>query len=139
MILWGGSLEHSAKGTTWDDHKYVTKKIVNGKTVYIYTNKEGTQTSGERVSRKDAEFNASWDMMKNKYNEKHKLYDMNHVHNYEKAQREHSDFNDAVNASREATANKRFGANGMPSQVASIIEKHADEKLDDLYKKYVKK
>lgn len=27
---------HSAKGTTWGSHKYIAKKIVNGKVRYIY-------------------------------------------------------------------------------------------------------
>lgn len=78
-------------------------------------------------------------MLKDKYNSKYKLYDVNQVRKYEKAQREHSDFNDATNAAVETTGNKRFGANGMPSQIANIMEKHADEKVDELYKKYVKK
>lgn len=29
-------LEHSAKGTTWKDHRYISKKLVNGKWVYYY-------------------------------------------------------------------------------------------------------
>lgn len=29
-------LEHSAKGTTWKDHRYISKKLVNGKWVYFY-------------------------------------------------------------------------------------------------------
>lgn len=32
----GNELMHSAKGTTWGKHKYVAKKIINGKTRYIY-------------------------------------------------------------------------------------------------------
>ena len=31
-----GYLEHSAKGTTWKDHRYISKKLVNGKWVYYY-------------------------------------------------------------------------------------------------------
>lgn len=29
-------LEHSAKGSTWKDHRYISKKLVNGKWVYFY-------------------------------------------------------------------------------------------------------
>lgn len=32
----GNELMHSAKGTTWGKHKYVAKKIVNGKVRYVY-------------------------------------------------------------------------------------------------------
>lgn len=32
-------LYHSRKGSTWKKHKYTSKKTVNGKTVYSYSNK----------------------------------------------------------------------------------------------------
>lgn len=36
-------LSHSAKGTTWKKHKYITKKKNDeGKTVYVYTTKGGS-------------------------------------------------------------------------------------------------
>lgn len=33
-----GYLMHSRKGSSWKNHKYTGKKIVNGKTVYLYGN-----------------------------------------------------------------------------------------------------
>lgn len=37
-------LEHSAKGSTWKNHKYVSKKLVNGKWVYQYAKKSGGES-----------------------------------------------------------------------------------------------
>lgn len=35
-MSYGFILEHSAKGTTWKDHKYESKKNKDGKVIYIY-------------------------------------------------------------------------------------------------------
>lgn len=36
----GNELMHSAKGTTWGKHKYIEKKVVGGRTRYIYATKK---------------------------------------------------------------------------------------------------
>lgn len=56
---------HSAKGTTWGNHKYTAKKIVNGKVRYVYTNvskaknvKSGIDKLSEKIKKEKKERNA---------------------------------------------------------------------------------
>lgn len=41
---YGEFLAHSAKGTTWDKHKYIKKETKGGKTRYYYADSNGKET-----------------------------------------------------------------------------------------------
>lgn len=58
----GNYLIHSAKGTSWEkkDHKYVSKKQVNGKWAYVYNKKNSLEKTlqektGENIIKRDIE------------------------------------------------------------------------------------
>ena len=58
----GNYLIHSAKGTSWEkkDHKYVSKKQVNGKWIYVYNKnfsleKTLQEKTGENIIKRDIE------------------------------------------------------------------------------------
>jgi len=44
-------LYHSYKGTTWKDHKYISKKNVNGNTRYLYNNSQSTEDPYARIAK----------------------------------------------------------------------------------------
>lgn len=75
----GEELMHSAKGTTWGKHKYVAKKIINGKVRYIYAIKDAALGSKHLTKHaiknaKEKKISELWDTY-TKYQNKWAEYD----------------------------------------------------------------
>ena len=104
-----GYLVHSAKGTTWEDHKYIRKD--GNRYIYKISEKGGISSS----TRRGAEEVAEGDKLKNEYSEV-----MNTgVVNGETLKKQY-------NSRVKAHQNVDYGAGGMPSNVANAIKKALD-------------
>lgn len=125
-------LAHSAKGTSWQkkDHKYIKKEGNR----YYYKDAMGTEQ--EASSRKEAERgieekpdgNLGVHHVSMVYNGKQSpssAGDYTNEEGYDKlAKAYYKNLNDRVN--------KKYGAGGMPSSVASLVERSSKIKLKDL-------
>lgn len=122
------SLEHSSGA--WKSHKYIRKEGSGKDAKYYYGRSFGNNYQFRYSKRRDAEKQAA---------DEDFWYDSDNDYALTERGRKALDFyNDqdsgvrgAVKESIATDANKRFGANGMPSNVASKTSKNANNKLNN--------
>ena len=115
-------LEHSYKGTTWKDHKYIRKEGDK----YIYVDDNGrTVTYADRESAENMQNNMRYLEMHPELEQYYKSYNSSKADIYKNVQN-----------AQKANQISDNGANGMPSSIAKRQKITADMKVEDAVKTY---
>lgn len=141
QLLSNEELEHSYKGQAWKNHKYIKKKMVNGKWRYYY----GPNDIDYTDDRKSAEYKAR----EMDYNYTGDGEDYKHFQDREIQDRKATEGTDQDMYSNhkeldkyfgvrdnklKSEVNERYGANGMPSDVATKQRENANEQFDRYFR-----